>query len=544
LKLSINNRSTFKNSAKTTEFDLLIIGGGITGAGILLDARTRGLNVILIEKEDFAFGTSSRSTKLIHGGLRYLKNLEFGIVRETGLERSVIQNNAPHLVRAENMLLPIFKDGALGKWTTSFGLMVYDNLAGVEKSEKRQMFSTEKVLELEPLLKSENLISGGLYKEYRTDDGRLVIEALKKAVNYGAIAMNYTACQGFIYNNSKKIEGVSVYDSIEEETFNIKAKTVINACGPWVDELREKDNSVNEKNLLLTKGIHIVFNYEALPLQQSIYFDTPDGRMIFAIPKNDITYVGTTDTFFDKDKNNPSVDEEDILYLLAAIGFMFPSIKLTTNDVISSWVGLRPLIAEEGKDPSEISRKDDIFISESNLISIAGGKLTGYRQMAKRATNEAVNILNTMQPNFNIEKCITRQIKLSGGDFKNPKDVELYLNELQDEYGKFVDLKLLEELFYRYGTNTVKILKTITSKISERELIIKELNYCIEEEGVCNISDFLIRRTSLLYFNPKKAEEHLIFLQGTFTEKFQHMKSFLTDYFQKYKETYASLSNF
>jgi len=544
LKLSIKNRNKYINLAKTKEFDLVVIGGGITGAGILLDAVSRGLKVLLIEKEDFAFGTSSRSTKLIHGGLRYLKNLEFGIVRETGLERSVIQNNAAHLVRSENMLLPIFKDGALGKWTTSFGLMIYDNLAGVEKSEKRQMYSSEKVLELEPLLKSENLVSGGLYKEYRTDDARLVIELIKKAVGYGATALSYVSCQNFNYNGDQSVEGISAYDIIAEEKFNIKAKTVINACGPWVDELRKKDNSINEKHLLLTKGIHLVFDYDALPLKQSIYFDTPDGRMIFAIPKNDITYVGTTDTFFDKDKNQPEVKEEDILYLLAAIGFMFPSVKLTTKDVISSWVGLRPLIAEEGKDPSEISRKDEIFISKSNLISIAGGKLTGYRQMAKRATNEAVKLLNERNPNFNTEKCITRQIKLSGGDFGNPKDVELYIQELQDEYAKFVDIKLIEELFYRYGTNTIKILKSISTKIDEKELLIKELNYCIEEEGVCNISDFLIRRTSLIYFNPKKAEENLIFLQGYFTENFKDMLPFLTTYFQKYKEECASLTSF
>jgi len=544
LKFSLKNRKYFISKASSNQYDIAIIGGGITGAGILLDAITRGLKVILIEKEDFAFGTSSRSTKLIHGGLRYLKNLEFGLVRETGLERAIIQKNAAHLVRPENMLLPIFKNGSLGKWTTSLGLMMYDNLAGVEKSEKRQMYSAEKTQELEPLLKSENLISGGLYKEYRTDDSRLVIEILKKAVIYGAIALNYCCCKSFIYDEEKNVNGLNVYDEIDETTFVINAKTVINATGPWVDDVRKLDNEIGKKNLQLTKGIHLVFDYENLPLKQSVYFDAPDGRMIFAIPKNEITYVGTTDTFFSDDKDNPKVKESDILYLLAAVGFMFPSVKLTANDVLSSWVGLRPLISEEGKSPSELSRKDEIFISDSKLLSIAGGKLTGYRKMAERIVDEAIKILKKNSPDLNLENCISKQIKLSGGDFANPKDVDLFCNEMIDQYSDFLEKNWIKDIAYRYGTNATKILSQIKEPSSYNNLLIKELQYSIENESVVNIADFLIRRTSMLYFNPKVAKEHALFLQGFFTDNFPELRNHLSKYYNYFIKEQKELCEF
>ena len=226
----------------------LVIGGGITGAGIALDAVTRGLSVALIEMQDFAAGTSSRSTKLIHGGLRYLKQLEVKIVAETGRERDIVYANAVHVTEPEWMLLPIYKGGTFGKYTTSAGLYAYDLLAGVKKDERREMLTPKETLEKEPLVKKDGLLGGGYYVEYRTDDARLTIETLKKAAEKGALCLNYMKAENFIYED-EKVVGVTVIDSQNGESLTIHANAIVNATGPWVDEVREKDEVSNSKRL-------------------------------------------------------------------------------------------------------------------------------------------------------------------------------------------------------------------------------------------------------------------------------------------------------
>ena len=248
MNFSAKNRTGLLEKLSEETLDLLIIGGGITGAGIALDAVLRGWKVGLVEKNDFASGTSSRSTKLIHGGLRYLKQFELKLVHETGTERAVIHKNAPHLVRPEDMLLPIIEGGTLGKIGTGLALWVYDKLAGVKSDEAFDMLSEKETIEAEPLLKKEGLKGGALYTEYRTDDARLTIETLKTAVSKGAICVNYTEATELIYEN-KKLKSVNVTDSLTGKSYTINAQVVVNAAGPWVDSLREKDHSINEKKL-------------------------------------------------------------------------------------------------------------------------------------------------------------------------------------------------------------------------------------------------------------------------------------------------------
>lgn len=382
-------------------FDLLIIGGGITGAGIALDASSRGLKVALIEKSDFASGTSSKSTKLIHGGLRYLKQGEFNLVREVGRERAILFKNAPHIVIPERMLMPFIESGSFGKKISSIGLSIYDWLAGVPKKERRKILNVKEAKIVEPLLEIDGLLGGALFYEYRTDDARLTIDILKTANNYGAIISNYLETTEFLYENGTVV-GAKVFDHITSETFNINASKIINATGPWVDILRKNDYNESETKLQLTKGVHLVVQHNKFPIKQSIYFDAPDGRMLFAIPRGETTYFGTTDTDFKDDLNMPNVTIDDVNYLLNCINKVFPTIKILKTDIISSWAGLRPLIKKEGKKSIELSRKDEIFISKSGLISIAGGKLTGYRKMAERA----VNLISK-------KVCITENIQIS-----------------------------------------------------------------------------------------------------------------------------------
>jgi len=494
------SRNEWLKEIKTTEYDLVVIGGGITGAGILLDATSRGMKCALFEKNDFAWGTSSRSTKLIHGGLRYLKQLEFGLVHETGTERAVIYNNAPHVVLPEDMLLPIYKNGSLGEWTTSFGLKVYDFLAGVDRSEHRKMMSIADVKAKEPLLKTDLLIGGGIYKEYRTDDARLVIETLKKANQYKAKALNYSKVSGFLYDEKNEINGITVTDELLNQTYQLKTKAVINATGPWVDEVIALSKEKYTAKLQLTKGVHIVVPYKRLPLKQSVYFDVPDGRMIFAIPRSNITYIGTTDTFYNDLVDEPTTTEADKAYLLEAANNMFPSAKLTVSDIEADWAGLRPLIHEDGKSPSELSRKDEIFNSPNGLISIAGGKLTGYRKMAERAVNEAAKYLE-QKHELNFDSSITKQIKLSGGDFKHPKDIHILNSELQQAYQNRIENARLHQLVFRYGSNAPKILATAeTNGLTTESLLQAEIEYSVKQEMAICPSDFFNRRTGMFYF--------------------------------------------
>lgn len=506
---SSSNRSAHISN-ESNEFDLLIIGGGITGAGIALDASSRGLKVALVEKHDFAWGTSSRSTKLIHGGLRYLKQLDIALVKEVGTERAVVHRNARHLVVPEKMLLPIVKKGSLGKFSTSAALWVYDFLAGVKNKEQRKMLDKKSTKKAEPLLDTSKLIGGGMYYEYRTDDARLTIENIKKAVEFGAVCLNYSEFLKPIYENSK-IAGAEIKDLIANETFEIKAKTVVNATGPWVDLLRKKDNSLKGKRLQLTKGVHIVVPFKALPIKQAIYFDVKDGRMIFAIPRQNKTYIGTTDTVYNQDIDSPQCELEDVNYILQAINNMFPEIELNLKHVESSWAGLRPLIHEDGKSPSELSRKDEIFISESGLISIAGGKLTGYRKMAERI----VNIISKTIDNQNIKGCITSSLNLFGGDFSSSREISdliIDLTSKNKQYG--LSVEKIKEWVYRYGTQTPRIISyylEYQKSESDNEInsLLAELNYCIENESVLKLEDFYIRRSSKLYFDLPNIKKYL-----------------------------------
>ncbi|WP_240374015.1 glycerol-3-phosphate dehydrogenase/oxidase [Bacillus piscicola] len=504
MRFSSLQRDEWLEKMEKTAYDLLVIGGGITGAGIALDAASRGMKVALVEMQDFAAGTSSRSTKLIHGGLRYLKNGELRLVAEVGKERAVVYENGPHVTTPTGMLLPIYRGGSLGKYSTAIGLRLYDFLAGVKKGERRNMLSRAEVVKKEPLLKQEGLVGGGYYVEYRTDDARLTLEVLKQAVNYGADAVNYTKVDGFVYEK-EKVAGVTAIDQQNGKKRTIHARKIVNAAGPWVDTLREKDDSKLGKFLTLTKGVHLVFDQSVFPLKQAIYFDNADGRMLFAIPREGKTYVGTTDTTYTSDLARPRVTEEDRDYLLRAVRSMFPSLSLTAEEVEASWAGLRPLIMEEDKSPSEISRKDEIWESPSGLITIAGGKLTGYRKMAE-------TIVDLVAKKFKEERyklfspSMTASLPISGGDVGGAVHFESFIQRKGNDGSKLgLSRENAETLARRYGSNVddvFAILEELRKRGGESEserLIDAQLQYAIEHEMAVTPLDFFIRRTGAMY---------------------------------------------
>lgn len=500
MKFSVLNRHEQIDRATDETFDLLVIGGGITGAGIALDAAARGLSVVLLEMQDFAEGTSSRSTKLVHGGLRYLKQFEIKEVAELGRERAIVYENGPHVTTPVWMLLPFHKGGTFGKFTTALGLKVYDVLAGVKKGERRFMLSKEETMEREPLVKKDGLLGGGVYVEYRTDDARLTIEVMKAANERGAVLFNYMKAVEINTNNLSFKEVVGE-DILTGKRHTFKARKVVNAAGPWVDEVRKLDGEVSGKHLILSKGVHIVFDQSDFPLKQAIYFDTEDGRMVFAIPRDGKAYVGTTDTFHEGNPKDVKAEQSDIDYLLKAVSYMFPTTNLTQEHIESTWAGVRPLIHEEGKGPSEISRKDEIWQSSAGVITIAGGKLTGYRKMAEKIVDLIVKQLEgeygkTYRP------CTTKNIPISGGDLSGSKYFETYVQQsIKKGMEHGLTEKESERLARLYGTNIDAVLNyTNEAKILPR-MIYAELLYGIHHESIAKPEDFFVRRTGALFFN-------------------------------------------
>ncbi|MED4228163.1 glycerol-3-phosphate dehydrogenase/oxidase [Neobacillus cucumis] len=506
------HREQITAQLKTNKYDVLVIGGGITGAGIALDAQMRGMNTALVEMQDFAAGTSSRSTKLVHGGLRYLKQGEIKMVAEVGKERAIVYENGPHVTTPEWMLLPMHKGGTFGKWTTSIGLLIYDFLADVKKSERRTMLTADETFAKEPLIKKDGLKGGGLYVEYRTDDARLTIEVMKAAVEKGATVLNYSKVIKLVYENGRVV-GAHIQDQLTGEEYEVRAKKIVNAAGPWVDTIREMDQSKKGKTLQVSKGVHLVIDQSRFPLKQAVYFDTPDGRMVFAIPRDGKTYVGTTDTFYNEDAVNPRMTVSDRSYIINAINYMFPRAIIGEQDIESSWAGVRPLIFEEGKSASEISRKDEIWVSDSGLITIAGGKLTGYRKMAEMVTD-------LLATKFHLEEgrrypaCQTRHQPISGGDVGGSANfAEYVLKHLK----KGVDIGLsdveAEKLVRRYGSNIERVFDLLASNLDDAQKyhlpldVFAQLVYAMEEESIATPIDFLNRRTGDLLFNIQRVRK-------------------------------------
>lgn len=489
-------------------YDVVVIGGGITGAGVALDAVTRGLKVALVEMQDFAEGTSSRSTKLVHGGLRYLKQAQIKEVAELGRERAIVYENAPHVTTPLWMLLPFYTDGTFQKTTTALGLTLYDYLAGVKRTERRTMLTKEEVLTRVPNLKRDGLLGGGMYVEYRTDDARLTMEVLKAAAVRGVHAVNYAKAVA-IDEKNVAFTAVTIEDRLYEQTYTLKTKRVINAAGPWVDDVRTLVEHVEGKHLVLTKGVHIVIDAQHFPLQQPVYFDHNDGRMIFAIPRAGKVYVGTTDTFYDGDATKLVVEPQDRAYLLDAIQYMFPYANVEEEHIESTWAGVRPLIHEEGKDPSEISRKDEIWRTGKSVITIAGGKLTGYRKMAQKVVDVLVKDLEQLSAK-RYQRCVTKHLPLSGGDLNGARYFEQYVETWINRgiaYGYSEEES--EQLVRMYGTN-VEVVLPYMAQTTERlpKALYASLLYSIEHEMTVTPTDFFVRRTGMIYFDLPAVERY------------------------------------
>lgn len=513
MKFSAQTRQENIEKLSSEEMDLIIIGGGITGAGLALHAAARGIKVGLVEMQDFAGGTSSRSTKLVHGGMRYLKQFDVELVADVAKERAVIGKNAPHIVQPSYMLMPVYDEpgASFNKFTAEVVLHLYDYLADIDEKWAHYFVDKDKVLQEEPALKEEGLLAGGFYLDYTNDDARLTIETIKKAHELGAVITNYVKAEGFVYDEHDQIKAVKALDTLSEESFEIEAKVIVNASGPWSDEVRNNRPGETDEKMYPTKGVHFVVDHSKLPVSRTIYTDTgqEDNRMIFIIPRGNKTYFGTTDTPFEGSYEDPTITEEDIDYLLKTINHRFKDAAITIDDIESSWSGLRPLIQDEhNNDPSGISRGHEIFVEEDGLVTIAGGKLTDYRRMAEDAFEVIDKAFDKLNVSF--EEVDTQSIPLSGGDVENPESFNEFINQHIEE-GLKAGLSKDEayQLADWYGTNIEKLYE-LKDKAQGYAMPLKDalqLAYGLEYEMIMSPEDFLGRRTDTLLFAMDRVDQ-------------------------------------
>jgi glycerol-3-phosphate dehydrogenase len=486
-------------------FDLLIVGGGITGAAIARDASQRGLSVALIEKGDFASGTSSRSSKLVHGGLRYLKGRHVRLVRESLRERGVLLKIAPHLVEPAAFYLPVYAGGRDGRLKLRLGLTAYDLLAGFGDIGRHTVLSREQMLAAEPLLRPEGLQGGFRYFDCVVNDARLTLATLRSAIEDGTVALNYVEAAA-MQRDGERISGVTLRDTLSGKTGAVSAKVVVNATGPWSDRVREMAGV--SRMLTPTKGVHLVLSRTRLGLSTIVVIPRAD-RILFAVPCGDSVYVGTTDTFYDDDPSKVVVDSADASYVLEAVNALFPSVRATAPDVVAGWAGVRPLVASEGQPlPSDVSRDFEIDVGPEGMYSIAGGKLTTCRAMAEALVSRVVD-QEGEHFGWQTKPCRTAETPVFGG---NIDGFDRYASSAANALagGWNVPLEAAQRLVKTYGTEHVRLLgcartdPTLFRPLAEGCPVLRvEAVYAAEQEMALTLQDFMERRTELMLFDPQ-----------------------------------------
>lgn len=482
-------------AGQNTPFDLLVIGGGITGAGIALDAASRGAKVALVERDDFASGTSSKSSKLVHGGLRYLENYEFGLVREAALERDLLRVLAPHLVEPVPMVLPISDKWMRAKF--GVGLWAYDALASFKNLQVHRYLGIEETEDAVPAIPKGKIKGGFLFYDCKNDDVRLVMEVLVQAVRYGATVANHAVVDGIDPSENGCIAHVT--DKTSQTSFEIHAKRIISAAGVWSDRIEQLANPDAEERTRPSKGIHLSFRRDQIPLTDHAAFipDVDRKRMLFVIPWLDSVIVGTTDTAYDGDIDSPSVGEDDRRYVLDSVNSVF-DLSLTEADIAGAWAGLRPLVQGKAGSTADLSRRHTIYDIAPGVTGITGGKLTTYRRMAKDAVDHIASDIGVDT------KSKTKWIRLG------TKDVESLRRTVYRRAGSLgISKESAANLVRCYGDRAIQVLD-----IAERDdlagplvpgaqPIAAEAVYCARHEMAVHLSDVLSRRTRLTLTDPQ-----------------------------------------
>lgn len=496
------------------EIDLLVIGGGINGAGIARDATLRGLKVAVIEQKDLAYGTSSRSSKLVHGGLRYLEQLEFSLVFEAVSERRILLDIAPHLVNPLGFLFPVYKGSRRNLTTINAGMWVYEGLSLFRSPKRHRKLKKRDVEKEEPCLQTDGLKGAPLYYDCSTDDARLTLESALDAAERGAIVATWARCEGFVKNDSGRATAVKVRNVFTDEVKEVSAHAIINATGPWTDRTLSMSKETDRELLRPTKGVHIVVDYARLPVNNAVVcFHPEDDRVLFAIPWGDRTYLGTTDTDYEGDPGDVYADRDDVDYLLEAAQFYFPDWPLTDDDVIATWAGLRPLMRPQSSDgdsidESSVSREHQIVVTDDGIITIAGGKLTTFRRMSAEVVDTAVKLLRLSGAlDGPLKEAQTDHSPLPGAVNWPPDDDHARVaREVLDVGGGHIEADTAKLLANTYGMRSILVARLVYNDptlaeriVPGRPEILAQVEFGVKHELAATVTDILIQRTQIFY---------------------------------------------
>jgi glycerol-3-phosphate dehydrogenase len=501
--LSYKTRTSALATLANETVDLLVIGAGATGAGIARDAAMRGIRTALVDMADFGSGTSSRSSRLIHGGLRYLEHGHLRLVFEACRERRILLSIAPHLVWPRSFLFPVHRGARVPTWKLEAGLWLYDLLAVFRNVRLHRMLSKRSMLQAEPGLREQGLKGGARYYDAQCDDARLTLANVRAAQRLGSLVANYAAVD-HLDSAGGQLGGARINDLVTGETILARAHVVVNATGPWSDQLRHPGG---EPMLHCTKGVHVVVPRNRLGNHEAVTFVSPiDGRVMFVVPWGTVTYIGTTETELEGPPEEVRATADDVIYVLRSVNALFPEARLRPEDVRATWAGVRPLVRqEESEDPREVSREHALVEREDGLLSIVGGKLTTYRSMAASVVDRVAQRLHERDGRPVPPRARTDKEPLPGGE---ARDLDVLTESLVvDGFAR----DIATHLAHTYGSEAPAVARLAETEpqladpvVAGHTTIWAELLHAMRREMALTLGDLLIRRTHLFYAAPDR----------------------------------------
>jgi len=496
------------------KFDIVIVGGGINGAGVARDAALRGLKVALVEASDFASGTSSRSSKLIHGGIRYLENMEFNLVFEALNERTKLFEIAPHLVHHLRFMIPLYENSRVGMFKMGLGMWLYDALSLFQAPEFHERLNAQGSLKRMPILKPEGLKGSFVYSDAYMDDDRLVHETLRSAHERGAVCANFVKATGLKFSADNRVESLQVVDQRTQKSFSIQARHIVGSVGPWTDEMGQSFFKDWAKCLRPTKGIHLTFTKDRLPLTSAVVMAAEKSeRIVFGIPRHEMVIIGTTDTDFQLSPDQVLADSQDVKYLLEIVNAYFPGARLQKDDIVSSYAGVRPLVQDDAHHESKTSREHRIWQDPRGLTYVAGGKYTTYRLMSQQIVERVLEAFP-----------IADRVRFGNGDSNQPLNPYVESEKYRQIFHQVPSLadyfKRTEDevhwLAERYGAEVVPILERGRNLEGVWEV---EAQQAIRTTMCLNLTDFMTRRVPLFLALPEHGLEFVDKISQIFSQE-------------------------
>ncbi len=503
---SYHARAACLERLRAQAFDVVVIGGGITGAGIARDAALRGFRTALIERQDFAGGTSSKSARLIHGGLRYIERLQFDVVYQACAERRTLSAIAPHLVTPLPFTFPVYhKRSRYAK--VQLGMWIYDALGLYQNTRPHQTLNAQQLAQAEPAISQRNWVGAVRYWERATDDARLTLGTIRSAGQHGALALNYAEAQSLLKSQGR-VAGVSVCDRLSGETFEVRAAAVVNATGAWNDAIKSLDEDGAAPSVRPNKGIHVIVPRARLPLNAAVDFPAAGGkRTMYAVPWRHTSIIGTTDTDYTGDLDNVCAEKDEVDWILESVNHAFVGDPLNRADILSTYAGLRPLVQSEARAAYNATREHQVSISRSGLISIAGGKLTTHRAMAKDVVDAVSAQLQRST------HCRTDQTPLDP-DIVSPGNVAALVDSARSA-ATDLDGEVLQHLVSTYGSQCWRVLQLASEDQNLKRRIVDglpylyaEVLYVVNHEMACTLNDVLIRRTHIIHEDQQQGLAH------------------------------------